>query len=200
MRPLWNKRFGKHRKSNITGRDYEGFYVTVWNTLVEMKEGKRAAFDFSSNLTDHQRKNVKRAVAEVVQFAAVVLLANLLDAPDDWKDGGRAIALANYLAKRLKGELGMFVPSPFHMPSEWLKTVQSPAASLNALVSATNFIKCCMYPPSWSDELQNGRYKGMSHLEKAAYMLPIPVLSYYRQYDKMWNRMDEMADYYTRSR
>jgi hypothetical protein len=30
--------------------------------------------------------------------------------------------------------------------------------------------------------------------------LPIPYLSYYRQWDKVYNRIDEMADYYTRTR
>jgi hypothetical protein len=199
MRPLWNKRFGGHRKSNVTGRDYEGFYVTAGKVFLEMATRKRALFDFSSNLTDHQKKNLIRAVFEVVQFGAVSLLATMLDAPDDWEEGGRALALANYIAKRLKRELGMFVPSTT-MFSEWYATVQAPFAALNVIKFAGDFMGHVMFPPSWIEELKNGRYKGMTHLEKAAYMLPIPILSYYRQYDKMWNRLDEMADYYTRSR
>jgi hypothetical protein len=200
MRPLWNKRFGGQRKSSITGRDYEGFYYTTGKVLWDMTFGrKRALFDFSSNLTDHQKRNLVRAATELVQFGAVCLLASMLDAPDDWEEGGRALALANYIAKRLKRELGMFVPS-FTMAEEWKATMQNPFAAINVIDSTLSFLGCCFFPPDWAEELQNGRYKGMTQLEKAAYMLPIPILSYYRQYDKMWNRLDEMADYYTRSR
>jgi hypothetical protein len=171
---------------------------------MEMIKGQRAFMDLKSNLTEHQKKNITRTIADLVQFAAIAMLANLLDFDDD-DDVAYAAKLANYMSKRLVRELGMFTPVPIPgqgipMATEWLNTVQAPAASLSMIKDVSTFMGSVMFPGDWVDEIESGRYKGMSSLERAAYKMPIPYLSYYRQWDKVYNRIDEMADYYTRTR
>jgi hypothetical protein len=198
MRPLWNKRFGSARKSLITGREYEGFYVTSGRIVKEMIAGERAFMDLKSGLTEHQQKNIKRTIFDLLQFLAIAGLANFIDLGDD-DEAGYAAKLANYTCKRLKKELGMFVPSTI-MPGEWIATLSSPMVSLSMLKDISQLGGSLLWPGDWVDEIQSGRYKGMSTLEKNLYKAPFSYLSYYRQWDKVYNRLDEMADFYTRSR
>jgi hypothetical protein len=198
MRPLWNKRFGSARKSLITGREYEGFYVTSGRIVKEMLAGERAFMDLKSGLTEHQQKNIKRTIFDLLQFFAVAGLANFVDLGDD-DEAGYAAKLADYTCKRLKKELALFTPS-LSTPTEWIATLQSPAASLSMMKDICQLGGSILWPGDWVDEIQSGRYKGMSTLEKNLYKVPLPYISYYRQWDKVYNRLDEMADYYTRSR
>jgi hypothetical protein len=198
MRPLWNKRFGESRKSLITGREYEGFYRSLFKFASAVaKEKSWKNNSFMLNATEHQKRNLRRAVMDILQWAVMAALANFLEWPDD--DDNYIFQLTEYLVKRLNRELGMFALSPI-MFQEWYNTITAPAATLSVVKQVGIFVGSLVNPVSWMDEIEQGRYKGMTQVGKAAYLLPIPYLSYYRQWDKFYNRLDEMSDYYTRSR
>lgn len=178
MKTQFNKRFQAGQKSLALDQWEEGYYRTTLRFLNELRKGR---FQLSANwsqLNDHEKANIKRAMTEVAQLAAVLCIANLIEWPDD-KNRPWAMKLAEYSSKRLVHELGNLAPSHI-MVNEMLKTVKSPAASLTLVSDVTRFVSSAIDPRDWTNEIQSGPYKGMSTLEKNSLRLPIPGVTQYR--------------------
>lgn len=63
-----------------------------------------------SELNDDEKANIKRALAEIIQYLCVCMLVAYAPWPDD-KKRPWALKYAEYIAQREKHELGMLVPS-----------------------------------------------------------------------------------------
>lgn len=205
MRPLYNKRFRSTKHNNQLKQFQEGYYITAFRIINELIRGKvqlgsllSSTFskENTSNLKDHEISNIRRTLFEIAQFACIWMVANMLEWPDD-KDRPWALKLAEYSAKRLSHELGMFTPS-LTMIDENLKTVKNPLACLSTITDTINLISSAIDPSDYTDELQSGPYKGMSTLEKHLLKAPIPGIMQYRQIDRFIGEIDTSISYYAR--
>lgn len=202
MKAQYNKRFQSAQMSLATNQWEEGYYRTGVKFLVQtMQELRRGQFQLLANfnnLSNHEKANIFRCMAEIAQFAVVWGIANLVDWDND-KDRPYIEKLLEYLSQRAEHELGNLTPS-FTMVNETLKTVKTPAASLSAVQSALNLLQSICSPLSdWDNEINSGMYKGHSTLYKNFMKAPIPGISQYRQLDKFFDDIDNSISYYTRS-
>lgn len=196
MKAQYNKRFMKGQQSLALEQWEEGYYRTVWRTMNELVRGQVQLNSVWSQMSEHERTNVKRALTEILQCFAVWCLANLVEWPDD-EDRPWAMKLSELGSKRLSHELGQLTPS-FMMARETLKTVKSPAASLSLISDTLAFMGSCIDPRDWDNEIKTGPYQGMSTWSKRLYRLPVPGLTQYRQVNKFIDELDNSIQYYAR--
>ena len=197
MKAQYNKRFQANQYNVTMGQFEEGYYRTIGRMANNLVRGGIAISEQWDNMTDHEKANVRRAVTEMIQFFAVLALANLIEWPDD-KNRPWALKLAEYSAKRLAHELGGLTPSPY-MPQELLKTVSSPFPAASVIRNGFNLVNSIMDPRDWSNEIQSGPYEGLSTLEKNFIKAPIPGVAQFRQIDKFVSDIDTSIDFYARS-
>lgn len=196
MKIQYNRRFQAAQGNLATESWEEGYYRTVWRMMNQCIRGGVQLNEQWDKMTNEERANVKRAVAEIIQFFAVWALANWIEWPDD-KDRPWALKLAEYSSKRLAHELGGLAPSTV-MPQELLKTVKSPIPAISVLQNSLNLINSAIDPSDWTNEIQSGPYKGLSNLEKNLIRAPIPGVAQYRQIDKFISNIDTSITYYMR--
>lgn len=196
MKPQFNRRFKKAQLNLDTGTTEEGYYKTVWRILIGLYRGQYQLGAVFETLNNSEKANIRRAITEMVQLLAVVALVNLVEWPDD-KDRPWALKLAEYSAKRLEHELGNLAPSPI-MLQEMLKTVKSPAASINQVQNLTNLVISTLTPTDWVTEAEGGTYKGMTILERNLYNSGLPIISQYKQFNRMIYDMGNSIYYYAR--
>jgi len=178
MVPSWDRRF-RHGiyNADIDGVE-EGYYRSTAHFIKklydELKEGRLSILATYDNLKEHEKRNVRRCLAEVLQFAMVSLGLALIDFDDD--DDSYGSKLLEYQLRRLHLELGAQVP--FQMPNEVLKIMKSPAAGVNVVQNEWNAISTIMPwgVSKWFKTVETGRYKdwpvALKDIWKA---LPLPV-------------------------
>ena len=196
IKPQYNKRFQRAQQNLTMGKIEEGYYRTLLRMLNEVVRGQVQLSNAWSQMNDSEKANVKRALFELVQFACVWALANLVEFPDD-KERPWAIKLAEYSARRLAHELGGLTPT-LAMADEMLKNVKNPVPSISYLQDWKNLISSLVDPRDWCDELQSGPYKGHSTLEKNTLKSPFWGIRQYRQIDKFTDDLETSILYYTR--
>lgn len=196
MKPQFNRRFQKGILNLDTGTTEEGYYRTVGRILMGLYRGQYQLGAVFENLSTTEKANVRRAITEMAQLLAVMALVNLVEWPDD-KDRPWALKLAEYSAKRLEHELGNLAPSHI-MLQEMLKTVKSPAASINQVQNLTNLAVSVLTPSDWVTEIERGPYKGMTTLERNLYNSGLPIVSQYKQLNRMVYNIDNSINYYAR--
>lgn len=197
IKPQFNARFMKGQYNLDTHTWEEGYFRTCGRLMMDcIKGGNRAAFNWN-NLNETEKTNVVRALTEVLQYAAVWMIANLIQWPDD-KNRPWCTQMAEYLAKRSEHELGNLCPS-LTMANEMLTTVQKPAACLSAVQATSNFLWASMYPPMWNNEKQSGTFKGHSDLYARFFKMPIPGISQYRSMDRFLNDLDNSIQFYSKA-
>lgn len=196
MVPLYSNRFQSARYNEATGTYHEGFYITVWRTLKEIKRGNLQLGALKEQLTPEEWFNIKRAITEIMQFLAVWGFAALIDWPDD-KNRPWSLKMAEYIAKREMHELGSLVPSPI-LIQEAFKTVKQPIPSLSAVNNLFQLGMSVCWPPDYIDEIQSGPYKGLSTVEKNFIKAPIPGIAQYQQINKFSKEIDNSINYYAR--
>lgn len=197
MKPLYNRRFMNSQYNATTKKWEEGYYRTVYKVITELARGKVQLGTVLNNLDDHQKRNINRAILELLQVFAFWAMVNLIEWPDD-KNRPWVIKMAEYASRRMLHELGGLAPTLL-MPEELLKTMKTPMASISALDAALDLVKSVVDPRDWVDDIQSGPYKGMSTLEKNLYKAPIPILTHYRQVDRFFEDIDNSIQYYVRS-
>lgn len=197
MKAQYNKRFQANQYNVTMSQFEEGYYRTIGRMANNFVRGGVALSEQWDNMTEHEKANVRRAVTEMIQFFAVLALANLIEWPDD-KNRPWALKLAEYSSKRLAHELGGLAPSPY-MPQELLKTVSSPFPAASVIRNGFNLVNSAMDPRDWSNEIQSGPYKGLSTLEKNFIKAPLPGVAQFRQIDKFVSDIDTSIDFYARS-
>lgn len=197
IKPQFNARFMKGQFNLDTHTWEEGYFRTCGRLIADcVKAGNVAVLNWDK-LNETEKSNVVRALTEVLQYAAVWMLANLVQWPDD-KDRPWCTQMAEYLAKRSEHELGNLCPS-LTMANEILTTVQKPAACLSAVQATSNFLWACVYPPMWNNEKQSGTFEGHSDLYARFFKLPLPGISQYRSMDRFLNDLDNSIQFYSRA-
>ena len=196
MKPQFNRRFQKAQLNLDTGDVEEGYYRTSFRILAGLLRGQYQLGSILKNLSDNEKFNVRRAITEMVQLCAVVILAEFIEWPDD-RNRPWALKLAEYSSRRLEHELGTLAPSPI-MLQEMLKTVKSPAASITQVQNLVNLFTSLMDPRDWSNEIESGKYEGLSTLERNLLRSGLPVVSQYNQLQRLIYDIDNSINYYAR--
>lgn len=170
--PGLNRRFEKEYYNWSDMETREGFHRTSGKFLIgvikETKDTKNlllAAKNNWNNLTDAQKANMARSIAEVGYFfvllgagTAMMMFAKGVD-DDDWFMKHSANHLA-HATLRIKSEMGFYV-----WPDDFLKLMQSPAASVNTLEKVLDFTKIIDYNAFIDEEktflrtYKSGRYE-----------------------------------------
>ena len=170
LRPGWNRRFQSHDYDFSLDKDIEGMYVTSTKFVVSLyKELQAAKLTFATageaydKLEDWQKANIKRNIAEVGYFVALMVAGTLLasiagDDDDDW-----LLNMSAYQANRLSTEIGFFVP--IYNATQITTLIQSPSATINQLDKVIDLIKVIdPFIIGTNDpffrEYQSGRHKG----------------------------------------
>lgn len=195
--PMFARRF-QSRKYVLALDEYEeGYYRTALHVLAGLRYGMSGIAQVWDELDEGQKRNCYRAIVEMAQFFAVALIANFVNFGKDDPDRVWALKLAEYMAQREMHELGNLAPS-FTMGKEILKTIKSPATVLNTTQATMNLLQSMISPWDWTDEIESGRYEGMSTLHKNFLKAPIPVLAPFNQLDRMINNIEETTLFYAR--
>lgn len=196
IKPQMNKRFMGKQYNIALQREQEGYYRTLIRLIYDGIRGKQQIGTWFKDLSDMEKRNLRRVLAEMVQFMALALCVKIIDWPDD-KDRSRWLKLAEYIAKREVHELGGLAPSPI-MIQEQLKNLKTPIPALSAVQNFINLGISTFDPEDWFDEIQSGPYKGMSTYRKNWIKAPIPGVAQYRMIDKFVNELDNSINYYAR--
>ena len=170
-------RFGARTTNLEKGGDVEGYYRTtarfVAQIYKELRTGNANLTQLWKELDDYDRKNVVRAITEVSQWALVCGLVALLKGLDgDDKDRPWALRAAKYFATREKTELGALVP--LSMPKEMIQIAKSPFANTSIISDIWN-LSMLLNPMNYTDEIQNGDYKGHSSAYRAFMRSPLTL-------------------------
>ena len=175
LRPGWNRRFQSHDYDFSLDKDIEGMYVTSTKFVVSLyKELQAAKLTFATageaydKLEDWQKANIKRNIAEVGYFVALMVAGTLLasiagDDDDDW-----LLNMTAYQANRLSTEIGFFVPG--YNATQITTLIQSPSATINQIDKIMDLVK--VIDPfiignndPFLREYQSGRHKGQTRLK-----------------------------------
>jgi hypothetical protein len=167
-------RFGAATSNLEKGGDVEGYYRTTGRFMQqlynELKAGELNVKDAWSTLDDYQRANVKRTIAELIQYMVIVAIASILGGAT--KDRSWARRMLSYAAVRQKTELGALVP--VFMPKEMVKIAKSPFAATNVIDDISG-LTGVLNPFNWADEIEAGDYKGHSTAYKDFMKSPFSV-------------------------
>lgn len=176
--PSWNRRFSHGKFDYDLNDTREGYYRTTFNFIKalfsEANKSKSIIYIYK-HLSEKERRNLSRALAETLQFILVSVGLGLLDLDTDDKSPWHKKML-EYQMRRLKLELGSQLP--FTAPNEIFKILKSPAASLSTMQNYFNLIKLLWFPGWFGDEniIQTGRFKGWNENAKQLYMAA-PILN-----------------------
>lgn len=167
------RRFAKPYYDAALDQYREGFYRTLirfsWETLKDLRRAKFQLATNWKNLSNHERANIKRALAEIEMFATLAGLITLMG-PENDRKGVWYDRMIIYQLKRMKLETGASAP----ITPDFLKNIntiiQSPAASIRSINNIAGLLEF------WNifNEIESGRYKGWSEYERnLSQMLPI---------------------------
>lgn len=184
-------RFGTATTNLEKGDMVEGYYRTTGRFFKqlykELKNGEKNLKQITAeeweNMEDWEKANIRRSVAEVVQFLALLALCNLLGKSSP-KDRPWAIRTLRYLARRERTELGALIPGPT-MLSEGVRILRSPFAASNifdAITNTTGALGLLWIPNYWT-EVESGDYKGHSEAYKC--FIKSPFSLWYKTYKRV---------------
>lgn len=154
---------GKHWDASL--KEWrEGYYNTVGQLLTSWG---RALFHFESEyatrwseMTDSQKANVRRAMAEQIVLVSLLGLSFGLGEPEDHK---KEFWYRMWIYQTKRAIMDVRGSTPYGVPMEMTKMINSP-------VSATNTVNALMYPfvglPDLDKTVQSGRYKGWNKYER----------------------------------
>ena len=200
-RPGWNKRFGsKFGKSFWNERREsldEGMYVTAFNFS---KELFRDALNLETNakahwdkLSEQQKANLRRTLAEVGYMLAITLLAGLAKGLADDDEDSKSVATLAYMLDRSRTELLTYTPI-YGWFNEGKKLMNSPVASFRQIETISKILLHLGMYPFISEEdryYKGGMYYGQSKL-KVWMRGMIPGVAIWQR----WNFIERQAAYY----
>lgn len=178
MRPNWNRRFkGRKYIAGIEEED-EGYYRTLGRLISGLyRDLIKSEFDISArwdSFEDWEKKNIRKAVTEIAQFALAAVFAFWLFKDPD-KDDPWLKRMAAYNSRRLFMEMGAFIPGPT-MFTEGMQLVKSPMACINTIENTIDLLGLLL-PQNYSKEMQSGRFKGHSKAYKIFFESPFGMQS-----------------------
>lgn len=173
------RRYGKKRLNNLLGEYNEGYYrVTarfMGNLLRDMKIFKfTLATEEWNSLTDKEKAAIRKTLTEVSFMLAALVMAGVIGKlKDDDDDDEWALSFLEYQVYRFRAELWFFAN-----PSESLKILRSPTASMSVLENTIKLTGQLMHP---LDEYERGSWKGKKKITKTM----IDFLPAYKQIYRM---------------
>lgn len=181
---------GKHWDASLK-EEREGYYNTVGQLFTSWG---RAIFHFESEyatrwseMTDSQKANCRRAIAEQLVLASLLSLSFGLGEPEDHK---KEFWYRMWIYQTKRAIMDVRGSTPYGLPMEMTKMINSP-------VAATNTVNALMYPfiglPDIDKKVESGRYKGWNKYERnmTKYWAP-----FYNQIDQL-EHMDEDESVFT---
>lgn len=181
---------GKHWDASL--KEWrEGYYNTVGQLFTSWA---RAIFNFESEyatrwseMTDSQKANCRRAMAEQIVLASLLSLSFGLGEPEDHK---KEFWYRMWIYQTKRAIMDVRGSTPYGLPMEMTKMINSP-------VAATNTVNALMYPfvglPDIDKKVKSGRYKGWNKYERNMVKYWVP---FYNQIDQL-EHMDEDESVYT---
>lgn len=156
-----------------TGR----FFGALMEDLIKMKLSLLS--ENWSELSDHQKANVRRTLTEVTFLVMALVLANVAiqqikDIDDDeWED--RMWSFMAYQTVRLKSELLFFI-NPF----ETMAILRSPVASMSSAENLITLLSMLMHPLDLNERYERGPWKGKLKIVKPLTNMVPAYRQYYR--------------------
>jgi len=99
----------------------EGTYITLWNSIKQQRSDLIKFLTLNeNNLTEFQKKNIKRSLIELTFIASLMLLSSLLNGYDD-DDDSYAYNFIQYEAYRLQSEMQFYLN-----PVEFYRVLRTP--------------------------------------------------------------------------
>ena len=186
MRPMWLKRYGVERYNYDTNTFEEGYYRTLWNFMntlrKDLKKGELDIVKQWHNLDDAQKSNIYRGLAEIVTFLSLMgIISALKGVPDDDDKDDWLTEYITYSIIRLKADLGSLMPGPT-MLDEGLRLFDNPFAAVRVLKNTRQLLNL-FDPDTWTDEIDQGIYKGYTKAEKIM-LQPVPFI---RQFQNLFD-------------
>lgn len=165
----YERRFAKEHYDNDLDMWRAGYYTTTYRVLngimkdlyKDIKRGELQFIKYKDKLSEHEKANLRRANAEIAEFCLFMWLCRLggrvKDRDRSWLD-----KMALYQIHRMRLEVGASMPINSEFFNNIFTLLQQPAASLDTFERFAKFFQV------WDmfDEIQSGRYQGMSEWEK----------------------------------
>ena len=160
----YGRRFSKARYDARLEQWREGYYRTLGRFSLDLlKDLKRAKFEIATRwneLSQHEKANITRSLAEIGIFASLSVLLSMLGGPEDrkgvWHD-----RMILYTLNRMKLETGASMPLNVGFLTNMWTILQSPAAALKQVDNLTTLVRF----DKMFNEIESGRYKGWSEYE-----------------------------------
>jgi hypothetical protein len=151
----------------------EGTYTTMFRffnsarkNLISLK-GQTETLSIGDkwkDLSDYEQAQIRSALTEILILSVTFLTAKLIYGLSKGdKDDDKMLLTTAYFSRRLFGELVFYLP--ILSPSDALRTVRTPSATLSTIESLTKFIDQFVFEDLFADEwetYQRGRHKGES--------------------------------------
>jgi hypothetical protein len=173
--PNFKARFqkGKFDENLGGGMDVEGRYVTLYNLFKDIAKLGDATKRWEE-LTEHQKNNLKKDIADMGYFLAFFALAHIVKSlaagiPDDDPVLKKMANWLRYQSSRGMQEVSIFIPGLGIIESYQL--VQNPFAATNALAKFAQLLNSAIQYPFIDDEqryYQRGNFKGQLKVYKQA--------------------------------
>lgn len=149
----------------------EGYYrtsVRVLGRLInDVRKGQFVYATFKDQMTDMEKQNMRRCIAEVAQFSGIIaslMIIGQLDDDDKASNNGWLLSILEYKLRRMRTEIGALMPTPL-LPTELFRLVQMPSADVRVWQTTLDILNLAN-PLGWrTDEdhvLKSGRFKGHS--------------------------------------
>lgn len=177
----------KHWDASLK-EEREGYYYTVGRLFANWG---RALFNFESEyasrwseMTNDQKANCRRAMAEQLVLASLLCLSFGLGEPEDHKKEYWHRMWIYQTKRAIRDVRGS---TPYGIPMELTKMINSP-------IAATNTVNSLMYPfvglPDIDDTIRSGRYKGWNKYGRNLLKYYVP---FYNQIDQLNNLGEDDA-------
>ena len=166
LMPAFNRRFAKKQTDFELQMETEGYYRAFGRFMkeiaIDIKEHQFSLYKNWNTLTKEEKTSVLRVFGDITFMLALSVLISALSGDDDDEDTW-AMNMMIYQVNRLFTEYGAITP-PFAM-SEVFKILESPAAGVNVGQELYDLIT--MNPFKGVEEIEKGKYKGMTRYEKS---------------------------------
>jgi hypothetical protein len=178
---------GEHFDASL-GEWREGYYNTVGRLFTSWG---RAMFHFESEyatrwseMSNAQKANCRRAIAEQIVLFSLLGLSFALGEPEDHK---KEFWTRMWIYQTKRAIMDTRGSTPYGIPMEITKMINSP-------VAATNTVNALMYPfvglPDVDDTIKSGRYKGWNKYGRNMLKYWVP---FYNQIDQLEHMSEDEA-------
>ncbi len=148
--PGYKRRFKQLGVDEELGYSTEGYYRTLTNVFVSQRESLiKYLLNNESDLTESQKKNIKRAIIDLTFVAILGIFTSLLAAYADDDDDSIAYNILEYEISRLYSETSFFIN-----PNETFRVLKTPTVAYTKLEQFTRLASQVGIPKPYDFENQ----------------------------------------------